>query len=86
VALSEPRRIQGPLTGYDYPLVNAFLEWLREWRERWRKRLAKQTTIETTSETRTKSKIYENLEEYSIYEDASGVIKVRVKRKAEREA
>ena len=82
--MSEPRRVQGPITGWDYPLVNALVEWLRELRERWRRRLAKQTTIETTSETRTKTKIYENIETYEIFEDTSGVIKVRVKRKAER--
>ena len=82
--MAERRRVQGPITKWDYPIVNALLEWIREWRERWRKRLAKQTTIETTSETRTKSKIYENIETYEIFEDTSGVIKVRVKRKAER--
>lgn len=84
------RRLKGPITGYEYPVLNAILEHLRQLRERLRKRLYGQLKlkdlIETTTETKTetKTKIYHNIEEYSIYED-KGVIKVRVKRKAERE-
>jgi hypothetical protein len=84
------RRFKGPITGYDYPILNAIVERIRRWRDKWRKRLYGQLrlsdVIETTSTTTstTKTKIYQNIEEYSIFED-KGVIKVRVKRKAERE-
>jgi hypothetical protein len=86
------RSLKGPITGWDYPLLNAIIERIRRWREKWRKRLYGQlrlrdiieTTETRTTKTEAKTKIYENVEEYSIYED-KGVIKVRVKRKAERE-
>jgi len=86
MSLSEYRRVRGIF--FEHPILNAILEAIERWRQRWRKRLSGQhrlrDVIETTSTTEGKTKIYENVEEYSIFEEPSGVIKVRVKRKAER--
>jgi len=86
--MAERRRIKGPITGYEYQMVNAILDWIREWRERWRQRLQRQLklrdVIKTTTKTESKTKIYSNIETYEIFEDKAGVIKVRVHRKAER--
>jgi len=88
--LVQDHRIKGPITGWEYPILNAILEWIREWRERWRQRLQKQLKLRdviettTTTETKTKTKIYSNIETYEIFEDKSGIIRIRVKRKAER--
>lgn len=91
--MAERRRIKGPISGYDYPVLNAIIQWLRELRERLRKRVYGQlrltnlieTTETTTKTTETKTKIYSNIETYEIFEDKqTGTIKVRVHRKAER--
>lgn len=82
-------KIVGPITGYDYPILNRILERIRQRIEKWRKRLHGQLrlkdVIETTTKTESKTKIYSNIETYEIYEDKqTGAIKVRVHRKAER--
>ena len=66
------RRIVGPF--WSYPVLNAILEFFERLRERRRARLS----------TAGPSATYSNVEEYSIWEDPSGVIKVRVVRKAKR--
>ena len=56
------------------------------WLEMWRSRLGglRLREMAATAQTEAKTRIYSNLEEYEIFEDQAGVIRVRVKRKAER--
>lgn len=73
------RRIVGPLGIWTYPILNLILELIERWRERRLARLARPSTS-----TPSMRATYTNIEEYSIWEEPSGVIRVRVKRKAER--
>lgn len=64
-------RIQGPLGIWRFPLLNFALEFIGIVRVRGSPSSSPKTT-------------YANIEEYSIWEDRSGVIRVRVHRKAKR--
>jgi len=69
-------RFTGFLGIWTWPLVNIVLEVISRRGTSMRGTLSSVTTPKTT---------YSNIEEYSIWEDKSGVIRVRVHRKAERE-
>jgi len=82
MALAREREpIRGPLGIWPFPVLNTLLELIARFRERRLARLAKLFPAERSS---TPAATYQNIEEYSIWEEPSGVIRVRVKRKAER--
>ena len=70
------RRVVGVL-GWPYPILNAILEFFEVLRAGRQERLSKFRSATPTT-------TYSNIEDYSIWEEPSGVIKVRVVRKAKR--
>lgn len=82
MALARERElIRGPIFGWPYPILNAILELIARFRER---RLARLSKLFPPEKRVAPAATYSNIEEYSIYEEPSGVIRVRVKRRAER--
>ena len=76
------RRVVGVL-GWPYPVLNAILGFFERLRARRLERLSR-AGISSSSKTPASAATYSNIEEYSIWEEPSGIIKVRVVRKAKR--